>query len=106
MSAITGLVLFMGIKNKYSPVCIRAKERGKVPPLHRCWKNYGRDQSSTSMETAILIDGFRQSYEEHGIFYSTIVADGDSSVYHDIQENNPYGKFGVEVRKIGCKLIL
>ncbi|CAG9814671.1 unnamed protein product [Phaedon cochleariae] len=47
----------------------------------------------------MVVDGFNQSEEMHGVRYLKFIGDGDSSVFSKIQHSVRYGK---EVRKIEC----
>ena len=53
------------------------------------------------MESTILVEGFRRSIPDHGVFYHQFVADGDSSTYKKNLDSRPYGDLIVE--KIECK---
>lgn len=94
-----GEVLYIGIKNKYCCVCARAETKGENPREHACFKNYSG--SSTSMESDILLEGFKQSMETHNLIYGRMVADGDSSTFKKISEARVYPNFSVE--KIECR---
>lgn len=94
----TNKVLWYGVRNKYCPTCARHKpENGEVKD-HAC--NISHIGSSSSMEAAILVDGFRCSEELYGVRYGTVIADGDASVIAQIIEAKPYEK---HVVKIECK---
>ena len=69
----------------------------EVPP-HECFKNY--EGPSTGMETAILVEGFQNSVEMHGVRYLLFVGDGDSSVFSQLREKVSYGKL---IKKSECK---
>lgn len=102
----TQKVLYCGIKNKYCYRCSRAEnnktdsnesgEKGN----HICFKNFSG--SSTGMEQAAIIEGFQCSLKMHGVRYSHLIADGDSSVYKKLLEANPYGS-ACRVKKVSCK---
>ncbi len=52
------------------------------------------------MESDILVEGFRQAEQTHGVHYMHLVGDGDSSVLSSIHQRVPiWGRF---VRKIEC----
>ena len=70
----TGKLLFLGIRNKYCTTCHNGTNKN-----HLCFKNW--NGSSTSMESDIILEGFKQSMTMHGLKYGFLVADGDSSVY-------------------------
>ncbi|KYN13168.1 hypothetical protein ALC57_14644 [Trachymyrmex cornetzi] len=88
--ARTDKVLHMSVRNKYCSICIKAEKLNKEPAIHKCYKNWGRDCSSTSMETDTIVEGFKKSVKEHGVIYSTFIADGDSSVYRKITGRKLY----------------
>ncbi|CAN7978517.1 unnamed protein product [Ixodes persulcatus] len=79
-------------------MCTRTKP-GEMPPDHRCFKNW--QGSSTSMEKDIIVEGFCQSVVTHGVKYTRLIADGDSSTYRAILEAAPYGN--QVVQKIECR---
>lgn len=94
-----GKVLFVGIRNKYCTVCDMAQRKGNKPKDHKCYKNFDRNASSTSMESDAIAKGFKSSLEMHGLIYRTVVVDGDSSVYQTTLNNAPYRKQMVTVKK-------
>jgi len=62
-----------------------ADRKGCEPKAHKCYKNFDRNASYTSMESDAIADGFENSLEMHGLIYKTVVADGDSNqVYQSI----------------------
>lgn len=98
----TKKVLHVGVRNKYCATCTKAQQLKKEPPEHKCYKNCGRDQSSTAMEADIIVEGFKQSVERRGLIYKTLIADGDADTYQSIRDANPYTEHGVTVDKIEC----
>jgi len=98
----TKKVLFVGIRNKFCTICDRAERNNLEPSAHKCYKNFDRNASSTSMESDAIVEGFKCSLEMHGLIYKTIIADGDSSVYQSIKNNAPYREQMVTVKKIEC----
>ncbi|KAK8789244.1 hypothetical protein V5799_020980 [Amblyomma americanum] len=94
----TGKVLYLGVKNKVWAMCRRTPQ-GATPKEHQCHKNW--QGSSKSMEQAIVVEGFKKSIELHGIKYTKLIADGDSSTYRSIVAAAPYGNQQVE--KIKCR---
>lgn len=99
--ARTGKVLHMAVRNKYCAVCIKADKLQQEVRPHKCFKNWGRDSSSTSMEADAIVEGFKTSIEKRGLIYSTFIADGDSSVYKKIVGANPYPN--IFITKIECR---
>lgn len=94
----TGKILHVGIKNKYCIICSRAANKLVTPPEHLC--NANHSGSSTSMEKAVIVEGFRNSVETHNLVYAKLIADGDSSTFKNILESRPYPN--VTVEKIEC----
>ncbi|XP_047993637.1 uncharacterized protein LOC125232064 [Leguminivora glycinivorella] len=94
----SGKVLHVGIKNKYCVTCARASSKNTTPSVHQCTINH--KGSSTSMEQAAIVEGFKESVQKHGLIYSQLIADGDASTYKNIVDNRPYP--GINVEKIEC----
>lgn len=61
--ARTGKVLHMSVRNKYCSICVKAEKLNKEPAHHKCYKNWGQDCSSTSMEADAIVEGFKKSLE-------------------------------------------
>jgi len=89
-----GKVLYLGVKNKFCLACSRG-----ITKEHACAKNFSGP--STSMESAILVEGFRSSESMYGVRYNKLIADGDSSTYNKLLEARPYHSLTVE--KIECR---
>lgn len=51
------------------------------------------------MESDILVEGFNSSIEAHGLKYTKVIGDGDSSVYFQLRRNVAYGS---SIFKIEC----
>ncbi|XP_067216539.1 uncharacterized protein [Linepithema humile] len=98
----TKKVLFVGVRNKFCAICDMAERKGVKPRIHKCYKNFDRNASSTRMESDAIAEGFKCSLEMHGLIYKTVIADGDSSVYQTIHDNKPYCEQMVTVKKIEC----
>ncbi|XP_065907494.1 uncharacterized protein [Dysidea avara] len=91
----TGKILFMGVRNKYCAVCHNTS--GGTIPEHTCFLNW--DQSSSAMETDIIVEGFCQSETQHGLHYTEFIGDGDSSVHPTLVRKVPYGTL---IKKVEC----
>ncbi|XP_024942124.1 uncharacterized protein LOC107269098 [Cephus cinctus] len=96
----TRKILFIGVRNKYCALCAYADAKDVEPRKHTCFKNWGSNKSSTSMESDAIAEGFCSSIEMHNLMYTELIADGDSSVYKKILNMNPYEN--VQVKKIEC----
>lgn len=94
-------MLFIGVKNKYCTTCARAQSKGEPANQHTCYKNWGINQSSTSMEAALICEGFQKSEEMYNVRYAKLIGDGDSSVYKKLLECRPYKS--LTVQKVECK---
>ena len=77
----TGKILHIGVRNKYCTACTQ----GVSPNQHICFKNW--NESSSQMESDIILEGFKQSEEVHGVRYIRFIGDGDSSVYMECAIN-------------------
>ncbi|CAG9763450.1 unnamed protein product [Ceutorhynchus assimilis] len=95
----TGNLLFLGIRNKYCSLCSYYENKGQDIPIHKCYKNW--QGTSTSMETDIIAEGFKNSIKLHKLKYTKMVGDGDSSVYRKLIQIKPYGN--TLVQKVECK---
>ncbi|EZA47389.1 hypothetical protein X777_16362, partial [Ooceraea biroi] len=98
----TRKVLFISIRNKYCTLCDMAEQEGRQVRKHKCYRNFDRNASSTSMERDAIVESFQSSLEMHGVIYKILIADGDSNVYQSIINNDPYREMNVRVQKIEC----
>ncbi len=99
VGAVTGRLLYVGVRNKTCSICTVAKGQGKDPPPHICYRNW--DQSSTAMETDVILAGFHASEKMHGLRYMRYVGDGDASVMAALLERGPdYCQRGL--KKLEC----
>lgn len=94
-------VLYIGVKNKYCSVCARAASKNIAPKEHACFKNF--EGSSSSMETEIILEGFKSSISMYGLIYGRMIGDGDASTYAKILNAKPYETQNVTVEKIECR---
>ena len=82
------------MRNKYCAACTR-----KIPnDKHTCYKNW--NESSSQMETDIIVEGFLEAERVHGVRYIRFVGDGDSSVYPTLLQSIPV--WGQSIRKLEC----
>lgn len=91
------VLYYIGVRNKFCTYCARAASQGNAPKPHTCGKNH--DGSSASMESSIIVEGFKQSL--YGIKYHRMIVDGDSSTYKKLLESRPYNNITVE--KVECR---
>jgi hypothetical protein len=89
IDAYTHKLLYVGIKNKYCYICYSSEKAKKSPKNHLCFMNY--KGPSKSMETEILVEGFRASEDMHNLQYLRYIGDGDSSVYFKLKQSVSYG---------------
>ena len=85
----TGKILYLGVRNKCCSVCHKAAG-GTIPP-HTCFLKW--DESSSAMETDIILKGFLQSEEQHGLHYIQFIGDVDSLVYPALVSGVPYSNY-------------
>lgn len=90
----TGKILYMGVRNKYCHTCAR----NISPDKHVCFRNWS--ESSSEMETDIILEGFLQAERVHGVRYTQFIGDGDSSVYPTLIQNVP--EWGHAIKKVEC----
>jgi hypothetical protein len=83
----TQKLLHIGIRNKLCYICNRAATQNQEPVKHECFKNW--EQSSQSMESDIILEGFQVCEKKYGVRYMQMIAVGDSSVYATIIKNIP-----------------
>lgn len=98
----TGKILWLEVKNMYCSICDTAMRANKEPREYECYKNWNRSDSSTSMESIAIGEGFLKSEEEHNLIYSTLISEGDSSVYNRIRQLDPYAEYQIVVEKLEC----
>ena len=94
----TGKILYMCIRQKYCAICANSHSHCKDAPEHACYKNW--DGPSSSMETDIIVEGFKAAEAQHGLRYIKFVGDGDSSVYPTLINSVP--GWGRAIRKLEC----
>jgi len=85
----------MGVQNKYCSVCAQAAD-GKLPD-HTCFKSW--DGFSSTMETDIIVEGFKMCIQQHGVKCIKFNGDGDSPVCHALVTSIPWGW---AIEKIEC----
>lgn len=95
----TKKVLFLGIRNSYCSVCAVASNKKIEVKKHKCFKNWSG--SSTAMEADGVVEGFKCSINMHGLKYTKLIGDGDSSVMSALNEALPYGH-STAIHKIEC----
>lgn len=90
----TGKILYLGVRNKYCSACSQGIPQDK----HKCYKNW--EDSSSEMESDIILEGFKKAESTHGVRYLRFIGDGDSSVYPTLIQHVPvWGRF---IKKIEC----
>ena len=87
----TGKLLYIGVRNKFCAACAKGKE-------HTCFKNW--KEASSSMETDIILAGFKAAETQHGVRYINFIGDGDSSVYPTLVAGVP--GWGYAITKKEC----
>ena len=94
IGAETRKILYIGVRNKYCAACAR-----NIPPdKHKCYRNW--NESSSQMETDIILEGFLEAERVHGVRYTKFIGDGDSSVHSTLLQNVP--GWGHAIKKLEC----
>ena len=89
-------MLHIGIRNKYCAACAR-----NVPKeTHHCFKNW--DASSSKMESDIILEGFMEAEQVHGVRYTRFIGDGDSSVHSTLLQSVP--GWGHAIKKLDVRI--
>lgn len=95
----TNKVLYFDVKNKYCHVCKIAEGKNVEPRIHECKKNFVGP--SSSMEAAIIIEGF-QYCDKLGARFKEYIADGDSSTHKNLTELKIYQEPEQPIEKDDC----
>ena len=90
----TGKLLHIGVRNKYCTGCVQ----GHAKDTHTCYRIW--DKSSSEMESDIILEGFCQAELTHGLRYTRVIGDGDSSVYTTLLQYVP--GWGRDIIKLEC----
>ncbi len=69
-------ILHIGIRNKYCSICDTETRKNQA---HDCFKNW--HGPSTTMESSIILEGFKKLSTVDGIHITQYIGDSDSSVY-------------------------
>ena len=88
----TRKLLYIGVRNKECTACTRGIEE------HVCFKNW--DESSSAMETDIILEGFKRAERDHGLRYIRFIGAGDSSVFPTLIAEVP--GWGRSIQKLEC----
>ena len=95
VGAATKKIIFIGIRNKLCTIC-RAISTKKIPyKEHVCYKNW--NNSSTAMESDIIVDGLNYLKDTYNIKCLRIIGDGDSNTMSRIREKVSYGRTVVKI---------
>ena len=79
--------IYIGVRNKHCLPCRKAENQGTEPNPHNCFLNW--KESLQGMEADIILSGILEAESSHGVRYTKIIADGDSSVFSVLQEKMP-----------------
>ena len=97
----TGKLLHLGVRNKFCMGCtLEAKQQKEDTSrkCHVCYRNW--HESSSAMETDIILEGFKAAESKYGLRYTRVTGDGDSSVYPTLIQNVP--GWGYAIQKLEC----
>ena len=67
----TKKLLHIGIRNRLCYICSVAQTNNVEPKQHACYKNW--DESSQSMESDIMLEGFLDAESKHGVRYMRLI---------------------------------
>lgn len=67
LGAATKKPLFLGVRNKVCAMCHFYKSKGQEVKDHECFLNFSGP--STAMEQSVIVEGFINSVEQHGLIY-------------------------------------
>ena len=88
----------MGVRNKYCSTYSEAEKENKTPQTHDWCKNW--DGPSASVETDIILQGFKEVESKYGLQYTNFVGDGDSSTHPNWITGVP--GWGYAIKKLEC----
>lgn len=91
----TGKVLYGDSKNTFCIQCYINEKQNKSK-IHTCYKNF--KGTAGAIEATVVCEGINKLYE-NGLKFSTVIADRDSSVFDELQNNCVYGE---ELEKADC----
>ncbi len=83
--------------------CMWRGARNISPDKHVCFRNWNNwNKSSSEMETDIIVEGFLEAEQVHGVRYIHFIGDGDSSssVHPTLIQNVP--GWGHAIKKLEC----
>lgn len=99
VSMKTHKILYCDVKNKYCHTCKIAASKHSPPNQHECNANWSG--SSTGMESAIVVEGFKHCADK-GIRFHKFIGDGDSSTYKTLRDLRLYQNPDVYIDKYDC----
>ncbi len=82
------------MRNKFCSACAQNIPKEK----YHCFKNW--EASSSEMETDAIVEGFIAAEKVNGVRYTTVIGDGDSSVYPSLIQQVP--GWGHCIKKVEC----
>lgn len=91
IGAETGLVLWVGSKNRRCKAC----DYGNIS--HKCYCNWNGPPGT--MEAALIVEAFNSIFAKYKLKFTQVVGDGDSSVFNMIKEKVTYS---TQIEKIQC----
>lgn len=80
----TGKICAYGVKTKDCRMCNFHMNKGKVPPEHKCQKNWSG--SSKAMEPSVAVDVIKE-VEQQNVQVSVLIMDDDATTMARIKEN-------------------
>ena len=83
-------MLHIGVRNKYCAACAR----NVLKETHHCFKNWD------ASEPDIILEGFMEAEQVHGVRYTRFIGDGDSSVHSTLLQSVPGWRHAI--KKLEC----
>ena len=89
----TAKLLHIGVRNKFCTSCAC-----NIPQEQcTCFNNW--TESSSQMQTDVIVEGFMEAERVHGVLYIYFIGDGDSSVFPTLIQRVPWGH---AIKKLEC----
>lgn len=99
VGARTHKIVYCDVKNKYCHTCKIAASKSSLPKQHDCNANWSG--SSTGMENAIVVEGFKYCADKVARFHK-FIGDDDSSTYKTLRDLRLYQNPIVYIDKYEC----
>ena len=75
----TKKLLHIGVRNRLCYICSQAQTKNVEPAAHECYRNW--EQSSQSMESDIILEGFLAAESKHGVRYMRLIGGENNFIF-------------------------